>query len=52
MLGEPKRLSLGDRTFTRENLPDHFVAEYSDVAVSIRAGVVQEIRIMTPEYRY
>ena len=50
VFGEPR--GFAPAGITRANLPERYVAEYDGFAFSFRAGVVQEIRIMTPEYRY
>ncbi len=51
LLGEPKRYSLDNRTFTRDSLPDFFFAEFeSGVAVSFRGGRVRDIEIESPDY--
>ncbi len=51
LLGEPTRYWLDNRTFTRDNLPDFFFAEFKGgVAVSFRGGRVRDIEIESPDY--
>lgn len=52
VFGEPRGFSLGNQTFTRANLPERYIADYDGFAFSLHGGVVQEIRILTPEYRF
>lgn len=55
VLGEPLSYRWGDQTFTKDNLPDRYIAVYNDgLGVLLLRGRVQEIRLERgqTEYRF
>lgn len=51
LLGEPTRYRMGSQTFTRDNLPDSYFAEFADgVSVWFRYGRVRNVEIESPGY--
>ena len=51
IFGEPVRYVWGDQTYTRDNLPDFYIVEYSDVfSIFMANGYIEELRFESPDY--
>lgn len=49
-LGEPVRIFLGEKTYTPDNLPEHYYMVYSDLGLFIQDNQVRELTARSPFY--
>ncbi len=53
IFGEPVKYHWEGQTYTRDNLPDAYIVEYSDVfSIPISDGHIDELRFESPDYLF
>jgi serine protease AprX len=53
IFGEPVRYNWLGQTYTRDNLPDFYIVEYSDVfSIFMANGYIEELRFESPDYLF